>query len=154
MASITLTKRVDASVDVTFAAFTDLDRAAANVSEIIALKQFCKGPMQVGTRWRETRMVGRREATEELEVSAYHLNDFYTVVSDSCGSVISSTFRFVPSGATTDVVLELDVRPTRLVSKLLSPPDRIMISAMSLCMQQDLDDLARVAEGQAEAAGA
>lgn len=150
MASMTITKRVDAPVELTFAAFTDLEHAAANVSDIVRIERLSKGPMHVGTRWRETRRVLRREATENLEVSAFGRNEYYTVVSDSCGPVISSTFRFVRRGTATDVVLELDVSSTPLVDKLRSPVDRIMMSAMRGCVQQDLDDLARAAEGQAE----
>jgi len=36
----------------------------------------------------------QREATEELRVSDFEPNDHYTVVCDSCGSNIASTFRF------------------------------------------------------------
>jgi len=136
MASMTITKRVDAPVELTFAAFTDLDHAAANVSDIVRIERLSKGPMHVGTRWRETRRVRRREATEDLEVSAFGRNEYYTVVSDSCGPVISSTFRFVRRGTATDVVLELDVSSTPLVDKLRSPVDRIMMSAMRGCVQQ------------------
>ena len=154
MDSMTLTKRVDASLEATFAAFCDLDRATDNVSGIVRIERQDRGPMKLGTRWSETRMMMNREATEDLEVSEFVHNKHYTVVCDSCGSNIASTFRFVPRGDGTDVVLELNVHATTLMAKMLSPLGKLMMGAMRTCMQQDMDELALVAEGQVFSAGA
>lgn len=153
MDSMTLTKCVDAPVEVTFAAFCDLDRAADNISGVVRIERLSNGPMQLGTRWRETRMMMKHEATEELEVSAFSRNKYYTVTCDSCGSNIASTFRFVPRGEATDVVLELEVKSTTLLAKMLSPLGKLMLGAMRTCMQQDMDELAQAAEGQVFSAG-
>ena len=154
MDSMTLTKHVDAPLEATFAAFSDLDRAADNISGIVSIERLDSGPMRAGTRWRETRMMMKREATEELEVSEFKHNQHYTVVCDSCGSNITSTFRFVPRGDATDVVLELAVNPTTFMAKMLSPLGKLMMGAMRTCMQQDMDELALIAEGRMFSAGA
>ncbi|MFT7463562.1 MAG: hypothetical protein ACI9EF_001907 [Pseudohongiellaceae bacterium] len=146
MNEMTLTKRVDAPLEDTFAIFSDLDRAAHHISGIVRIERDDAGPMKLGTRWGETRVMMNREATETLEVTAFVPNEYYTVVCDSCGSNIASTFRFVPRGSGTDVLLELEVTPNTLMAKMLAPLGKFMLEAMRACMQQDMDELARVAE--------
>ncbi len=77
----------------------------------------------VGTRFRETRVMGRREAATELEVTEYVANERIRLVSDSGGTVWDSLFTVTPvedgSAARLDLVME--ARPYRLLSRILVP---------------------------------
>ena len=53
-----------------FRALTDLDDAGAWMAGFVRIERLDAGPLRVGSRWRETRHVFGREATEEFEVTA------------------------------------------------------------------------------------
>ena len=55
-------------VEDVFAVFTDLHRAAERIRGIERLEVLTDGPVGKGTRFRETRIMFRREATEEHRV--------------------------------------------------------------------------------------
>lgn len=52
-----------------FRALTDLDDAAHWMTGLVRIERLDSGPLSVGSRWRETRKVFGREATEEFEVT-------------------------------------------------------------------------------------
>ena len=66
-----------------------------------------EGSVGVGTRWRETRAMMKKEAVEEMEVTAFESPSYYTVHCDSCGYVVEWTFRVEPSagGSTLSLVM-------------------------------------------------
>ena len=57
-----------------FALFTDLDRLPARVKDITKIEWLTDGPVRVGTRYKESRVVFKKEATETFEVTAYEPN--------------------------------------------------------------------------------
>ena len=65
-ASFTLSRHVETPVDRVFEVFSDIPRSHEMVDQIVRIEMLTDGPVGVGTRWRETRMMFKREATEEL----------------------------------------------------------------------------------------
>jgi carbon monoxide dehydrogenase subunit G len=55
-----------------FQALTDIDRATERIPGIIAVERVGDVQQGVGMRWRETRKMRGKEATEEIEVTHYH----------------------------------------------------------------------------------
>lgn len=55
-----------------FEALTDIDNAPKWIPGIIAVERVGDVRQGVGMRWRETRKMRNKEATEELEVTHYH----------------------------------------------------------------------------------
>ncbi len=66
MSTITTSVLVLAPVDRTFEAFCELDKAVERIPGITALEVLTDGPFGEGTRWRETRLMFKKEATEEM----------------------------------------------------------------------------------------
>lgn len=61
---------IPAPPDRVFAGLTDLDGASAWMPGLIRIERLDGGgPLEVGSRWRETRRIFGREATEEFEVT-------------------------------------------------------------------------------------
>lgn len=160
MARFITTRRIDAPQAAVFEVFSDLDQAAERLSGVVRLERLTDGPVGEGTRFRETRMMFKREATEEMEITAFDPPRRYTVGCTSCGCVYSTTFRFVPDGNGTNVEVEMETRPVKLMAKLTAPlMGRFLAKTVQKCFDQDLEELKRVVEGrsaipQADQAGA
>ncbi|MEX2317324.1 MAG: SRPBCC family protein [Pirellulales bacterium] len=154
MASFSMTKRITAPVETVFEVASDLEHAAETIRGIERIELLTPPPVGIGTRWRETRRMMGREATETLELTAFDRPHRYTVGCHSCGAYMETTFRFTPSGdasgpAATDLALDIRCEARSLFAKLMSPLSNMMFAKMMRsCIASDLDDLARVAESR------
>jgi hypothetical protein len=155
MTSFTMTKRISAPVEVVFDVASDLEHAAGRFRGIEKIELVTPAPVGVGTRWRETRRMMGRQATETMEMTAFDRPHRYTVGCHSCGAYMETAFRFTPMGGAsgpgaTDLTLDIRCQPRSLFAKMMSPLTRLMFTKMMRgCMENDLDDLARAAEAQA-----
>ncbi len=141
MASFKITKDVRAGIDDVFELFSDIPKTAERVRGIERVEVLTEGPVRAGTRWRETRIVFKREATEELEMTSLDRNKSYAVEGESCGIQHRTEFRFIPQGDGTRVEVEFVSRPLTLLAKLTSPLGWLMLGAAKRCVDQDLEDL-------------
>ena len=146
MPSFTLTHRVEAPIDAVFDVFSDIPRAHEMIDQIIAIEMLTDGPVGVGTRWRETRMMFKRAATEVMEVTAFEPVRSYTVGCQSCGCEYESTWRFEPDGDATHVEFEMGYRPMTVFAKLMSPLGLLMMPMMKKCFENDFQALKVIAE--------
>ncbi|MGB0717534.1 MAG: SRPBCC family protein, partial [Phycisphaerae bacterium] len=149
MAKFTLTVHVDAPREKVFQIFSDFENAAERISGISKLDILTDGPVGVGTRFRETRVMFNKEATEEMEITQLTTGESYTVICESCGCHYESIFRFEPDGERTHVAMEFNAKPLTLFAKLTSPIAGLLFgSMMRKCMLKDLEDLKAFAEGK------
>ena len=132
----------------TFEVFTDLEQAARTIDGITSLEVLTDAPTGVGTRFRETRTMFGREATEEMEFTEFEPSRRYTVECDSCGAHWTSVYRFTPEGERTRVDVEMTVTPVSLMAKLMSPLSAAFSGTLIKCLKKDLEDLGRAAEGR------
>ena len=152
MPAVSVSTPIAAPVAEVFALFTDLKNAPGRVKAIKRIELLTNGPVGVGTRFRETRVMFKRDTTEEMEITEFEPNRRYTVSADSCGAHFTSTFHFRPEDDGTVVTLEINSKPVSLLAKLLSPLAGLMKGMMLKCVQQDLNDLKAVAESTARTA--
>jgi len=115
---------------------------------------------RVGTRWRETRTMFGREATEEMSVSALVPGRSYTVVADSSGMTFESTLEVLSAGDHVCILrMTFSGEPRTTVSRVMSATvGRMFLGATRKAAEQDLADIAAAAEagaggGQAESGG-
>lgn len=94
MTNFQLRKTVNAPVEKTFQLFSDFPNAATRVDGIEKVEMLTDGPVCVGTKFKETRVMFGREATEEMEVTQFETNKLYTIAANSCGARFESTFNF------------------------------------------------------------
>ncbi len=149
MASFKLTRRVEAPIDAVFDIFSDIPRADEMIDDIVRIEMLTDGPVGVGTRWRETRIMFKREATEEMEVTAFNRGKSYTVGCEACGCEYESTWRFQPEGGATLVEFEMGYRPVTFLAKVMSPLGRIMAPMMKTCFEKDFQAMKALAESGA-----
>ena len=146
MPKLQLSKTVNAPVEKTFHLFADFPNAAARINGIEKVEMLTDGPIGVGTKFKETRIMFGKEATEEMEVTHFEPNKLYTVVADSCGARFESTFNFQPVGDQTQVEMHLNTQAQTLFAKLMGPLAYLMAGTVKKAIQSDIDQLTEVCE--------
>lgn len=146
MATFTLEKHFQAPPAKVFEVVTDLRRAPERIRGITRLEVLTEGPIRQGTRFRETRVMFKREATEEMEITAFDPPRGYSVGCESCGCRYRTDFRLTPSRGGTDVRLEFEAVPLTFFAKAMSFLFKPMIKSCLKAMEQDLEDLRAAVE--------
>jgi uncharacterized membrane protein len=149
MLDVEVRRHVAAPVERLWELATDLEGAPRVVRGIETVEVLTPGPFGVGTRWRETRRVFGRSATEEMTVTAVEPHRSYTTEASGPGVRYVSGFAFAPAAADggTDVTATFGAEPTTTVARVLgaltAPLGR---RAIAKALQQDVDDIATAAE--------
>lgn len=148
MPAVSVSREVAAPAERTWSVATDLDRAEHVLSAVIAVERLDgAGACSVGTRWRETRRMFGREATEEMEVTAIEPGRAYTVEAESHGAHYVSTLTVEPMGERSRIEMTFDGRPTGRVARILAATvGRLAAGATRKALTQDLADIAAAAE--------
>lgn len=148
---MTVRRRVEAPVDRVWAIATDLPGASDVLSNVVRVEMLSAGPFAVGTRWRETRRMFGKEATEEMWVTACDPSRAYTVESESHGARYVSTFAFTPTDGATDVSLTFGAQPRGRVQRVVAGVfGGVMARSVARQLEHDLADIATAAERQPE----
>lgn len=150
MATFIIKKHINAQPALVFQLASDVTHAAQYVEGIEKVDLLTDGPIGVGTRFAETRVLLGKESTEELEFTQFDPPHGYVVECESCGMHYRSAFHFVADIAGTHVRVEIEARPRSWLAKMLYPLTRFLLRPMLACIERDLDDLKVVAEGKAK----
>ena len=94
---VQIERDVAASPEEVWRVLTDLDHAAETLSGVSRVELLTEGPYTVGTRWRETRKMFGKEATEEMRVTAVEAPARTTVEADSAGVNYVTVFTLTPN---------------------------------------------------------
>ena len=147
MKPVEVSKQIQAGVDEVFAVFSDLEHCAERIDGIAKLEILSDGPVGLGTRWRETRVMFGKEATEVMEITQWQPPHSYLTEAKSHGSHYLSEFRFEPQDGGTLVTMTFQARPltlfARIMGFLMGP---VMRGSIVKCFNQDMDDLKRFLE--------
>lgn len=148
MFEFTTTKTVAAPVERVFAIATDLRHAVGRIRAITKLDVLTEGPVGKGTRFRETRTMFGRPATEEMEITSFDPPHGYVVGCESHGTRYRTEFRFTPQGSSTEIAMTFSAEPlttaAKVMSTMMKPFEKKLIGECN----KDLDDLAAHAEGR------
>lgn len=140
---------VDRPPEMVFAQFTNFAEAANHVDAITRVEMLTDGPVGLGTRFRETRMMFGKEATEEMEITAFEQNRLYTLGCESCGCEHAYTFRFEPERGGTRVRVEAEMKALNIGAKIVMPlMNLFMGGTIKQCLRDDLVQMKAVAEAQ------
>jgi carbon monoxide dehydrogenase subunit G len=152
MPTFTVTQTVQAPVADVFAVFADVENAASRITEILRIEKLTPGPVGVGSRFKETRVMFKREATETFEVTAFEPGDNYELTATSCGAEFCTRFTFTPDGNGTRVDVTVQTRALSLYAKLFTPMAFLMKGMMRKCLIRDLEQLRTAVETKRTAA--
>jgi uncharacterized membrane protein len=147
MAAVKFNVRIGAPREDVFAVFADLPRAPERVKGIVRLEMLTDGPVQKGTRFKETRVMFGKEATETMEVTEFDPPRSYTVGAHSCGMHYVARNDFRTDGDATVVELTFGATPTTFVAKIMAAVmSKMMAGACRKAVEQDFADLKRYIE--------
>lgn len=146
MSNFTITKHIDALPEVVFRVATDFTNAPKHIQGIENVELLTDGPVQVGTRFRETRKMFGKEATEEMTVTELIPPKRFTLETESCGCHYVCRHKLIPDIAGTLFKLEIETQATSLMARLMSPLSKLMAGTVRKMIDADLEDLKRVAE--------
>lgn len=111
---IQVTHTLPAPPERVFEGLTNLEKAGAWMPHLARIERLDGGAAGVGSRWRETRIMYGKEATEEFEVTTFEPSSRFGLrVDGSEGSSGSGIYTFdyhlSPEGADTHVVLDASI---------------------------------------------
>ena len=147
MASVTVTRIIEAPADVVFRTVSDISHFSEAVPHIVNVEFLSDVKSGVGTRFRETRVMNGREASTELEVTEYFANDRVRIVSDAGGAVWDTVFTVSASGAETELTMTMDARPHKLAARLAVP---FMMRMVKGAVERDMDAVKTFCERPAQ----
>ncbi|MEV6651847.1 SRPBCC family protein [Streptomyces sp. NPDC051219] len=141
---VTVERRLSVSADRAWEALTDLQGMPAVLTGVESVEVLTPGPFAVGTRWRETRRMFGKQATEEMSVTACERPKRYVVEAESAGTHYVSEFSFDRTGPeTTTVRMHFSARPPGGFAGLLAKVfGALGTRAVEKAVAKDLADVA------------
>lgn len=145
---LTVTKDIAAGTERVWQVVTDIDGSARTLSGVQQVERLDGGgPFGIGTKWRETRKMFGKEATEEMVVTDIDEGRSYTVHAESNGTIYTSVFTLEPVGEMTRLSMRFGGEPSGALGKVLANTlGRLFAGATRKMLQRDLDDIAAAAE--------
>jgi carbon monoxide dehydrogenase subunit G len=148
MVSVSTSTYFNASPQQVWDVISDFDHVEDRISAITRFEVLTDGPVGVGTRFRETRVMLKREATEEMEITAWDPPNGYATECESCGAQYRTTLACIPDGDGTRVEMTMEARPMSFMAKVMGAVmGRMVMGACRKAFDRDLEDLRAVVEG-------
>ena len=139
---------IDGSKEAIWAVIADIENASESISGIEQV-ELLERPERglIGLKWRETRTLFGKTATEEMWITDAAENEFYTARAASHGFIYTSTIRIAEQGGGNSLTMTLISKPQGFVAKLLSIPMGLVFKGVAKkALLQDLNDIKRVVE--------
>ena len=152
MPGFTVSQTVAAPPAEVFAACADFAGAPDRIADIIRVEVLTPGPVGVGTRFKETRKMFGKEATETMEVVAFDPPRGYELWAVNCGTEYLTRFAFTPEGAGTRVGVDFRARPVRWWAWGFVPLAYLMGGMIRKLLARDVDQIRAAVEGRKQAA--
>ncbi len=150
MQPITASKHFSAPLETVWEVMADLDNAAERIQAIVKLEILTDGPVGQGTRFRETRIMFKKEATEEMEITTWDPPNSYTTEADGCGCHYTCVITCEGDGDGTRVTMSMSIVPRTTFGRIMAAlMGWMMKGACAKAFEKDLDDLRAFVESQA-----
>lgn len=137
-----VTIHINRPVDQVFGFLVDAKNLRTWQSNLVENEQLTKGPMSVGTRFRELRQMGPRQSEIQLEITDFELNKRFATKTFTPPQV-TVTYTFEPEGGGTRVTNKL-VMATSDDMRLLEPS---LADSIKKDTDSDFEKLKHVIEG-------
>ena len=137
MTTTTVTRSIAASPETVFDAIAHIQNFSKICTDIVDVEFLSEQTKGVGTRFRETRMMGKGKAATELEVTEYEPHSRVRMVSDAGGTIWDTVFTVKPQGSdAVELKLVMEARAYKLLAKLFNPLIKGMVQK---AIEKDMD---------------
>jgi hypothetical protein len=126
-----------------WAVITNIENASNTIGSIQKVEVLEKPEHGlVGFKWRETRTLFGKTATEEMWITDAAKNEFYKTRAESHGFIYICTLSIAAHNGSSSLTMTHDSKPQGLVAKLLSFPMGLVFKGiMKKALLQDLNDI-------------
>ncbi len=105
-----------------FSYAANMNNATDIMQNVVAIEKLTEGPMQVGTKFKETREIRGRQASSIIEFIEFLPNERYVVQSETNGLKVIYHYDFKPTvDGGTKVHFQGDIHTSGFVMKLTKP---------------------------------
>jgi len=146
MPTIRVEQTVPADRATVFAVITDFENAASFTSGILRLDMLTPGPVMVGTRFRQTREMFGKEASEELEVVEFERPGYLALGAHSRGVDYRITYTLSDDEGATRIVCEFTATPVTFAARLMAGMSGLFEEHARKIVAADLADASAEAE--------
>jgi carbon monoxide dehydrogenase subunit G len=110
-----LTEHIARTPEDVFAVLADPTRATAFLENIVGSEKLTDGPIGVGTTFRETRVVGGKQASADLVISVYEPHTRVGIATEAEGIAVEYVYLLAPENGGTRLTwtCELEARGLR-----------------------------------------
>ena len=151
MSNLDVSREVSVPANAVWTIMTDLENAADTISAIQSIEILSEPQaFDVGTRWRETRTMFGRQATEEMWVTNVDPGTSYVVEAESNGARYTTIMKVVGTGEhSSRISMNFGAEPTGTMAKVMGATvGKLFENATRKALAQDLDDIAAAAESR------
>ncbi|MCA9191710.1 MAG: SRPBCC family protein [Planctomycetales bacterium] len=143
MRPIVTARKINAPKELVFKAIADIRNFSKAVPEIIRVEFLSEQHYGIGTRFRETRRMGRRETHATLEVSELVENEHIRLLSDEGGTIWDTLFEVEGCDQQSQLRLSMQIKPHSWLAFFVMPLIRGMVSS---AVERDMDSICRYCE--------
>jgi uncharacterized protein YndB with AHSA1/START domain len=136
MATFSAKRKIEAPIEAVFRAVADIEEFRNVVPDIIDVEFLTDQRSGVGTRFIETRAIGKRTGKTELEVVEYQPPGRARLVAEAGGTTWDTVSALEPAGAGTVVTMTMTSTAHTTRARMLN---RIIASTVGRAIERDLD---------------
>ena len=120
MTKISITRIINAPLEEIFKAVSDVQAMPDVVPDVTKTEFISEIKTGVGTQFRETRKMGRKDSITELEITEYVKNEHVRMVADSHGTVWDSVFTVKVVPGRSELTLMMDAKGSWFLPRLMN----------------------------------
>lgn len=139
MARIESKRTIKAPREEVFDVTAHIENYADVIPAIVDVEFLSEERSGVGTRFKETRQMGRRKGSSTLEVTEYDRPNRIRLVSDQGGVRWDTTFSYLTTEAGTDLHMVMDIKPQSWFGRFTARTARGIVTK---ALEADLDAVA------------
>lgn len=136
MTQFVVTRSIDAPIAKVFNTVADIREFSKVLPHVVRYEFLSDIQSGVGTRFRETRQMGRKEAMTELEVTEYTPNESVRLVADSHGAIWDTIFTVKSENGQTTLTMTMEARAYKWLTRLLN---RVFKGMIHKAVARDMD---------------
>ncbi len=144
MKQVAADRLIQAPIDSVFETISTTEGFVNAVPHIVGVEMLSETTKGVGTRFKETRTMGRREATSVLEVTEFEENSHVRYVSDEGGTIWDTVFTVADEGGGTRLRMVMDARPHKFIARIMTP---LVMGMVAKAVESDMDAIKEYCEG-------
>jgi uncharacterized protein YndB with AHSA1/START domain len=144
---------IAAPPETVFEVLSDIPRWPDSIPNIEKVEMLTSGPVNIGTRFRETRKMHGRSATEEMTVTRYEPPRRFALSAENHGARYLATQEVIQVNGKSRLVLTFGATPLTLAARLFAILGFAFAGSIRRQLQRDLEHVKAEAERRAAAHG-